>query len=81
MAKEDFELHGKRVRKGASLYLSGLYAEASDPRVSAGDHERRAVPAHMDMRDLATAFRPERWLDSDLDKTVRMRAPFPVPYR
>jgi len=73
IAKQDFELHGRRVRKGASLYLSGLYAKACDGRVSAGDHVATPMPAHMDMADLATSFQPERWLGPELDKAVRAR--------
>jgi len=78
IAKQDFELHGRRVRKGASLYLSGLYAKACDGRVSAGDHVATPMPAHMDMADLAASFRPERWLGPELDKAVRARAGRPA---
>ena len=48
--------------------MSSLYAKATDPRVSAGDHVRAPTPAHMDMRDLAVSFKPERWLGGELDK-------------
>jgi hypothetical protein len=75
IAKQDFELHGRRVHKGSSLYLSGLYAKACDGRVSAGDHVASPMPGHMDMADLATSFRPERWLGPELDKAVRARRP------
>ena len=68
VAKQDFELHGRRIAKGSSIYVSSLYAKATDPRVSAGDHVHAPTPAHMDMRDLAVSFKPERWLGGELDK-------------
>ena len=71
IAKQDFELHGRRIAKGSSIYVSSLYAKATDPRVSAGDHVQAPTPAHMDMRDLAASFKPERWLGGELDKAVR----------
>lgn len=52
--------------------MSSLYAKATDPRVSAGDHVRSPTPAHMDMRDLAVSFKPERWLGGELDKKATL---------
>jgi hypothetical protein len=72
-AKEDFELGGKRIRKGQVILASMLYAKACDPRVSAGDHADVALPLHMDIHCLGQSFRPERWLakDNKLDQAVR----------
>ena len=72
IAKQDFELHGRRIAKGSSIYVSSLYAKASDSRVSAGDHVCAPTPAHMDMRDLAVSFKPERWLGGELDKKAAL---------
>ena len=72
IAKQDFELHGRRIAKGSNIYVSSLYAKATDPRVSAGDHVRAPTPAHMDMRDLAVSFKPERWLGGELDKKAAL---------
>ncbi|CAL5224422.1 g7105 [Coccomyxa viridis] len=63
LAKEDFELHGKRIKKGSTILTSMLYAKASDPRMSAGDHELQSVPLHMDIHQLQASVKPERWLD------------------
>ena len=73
LVKEDFELHGKRIRKGATILASMLYAKASDPRLSAGDHVESAVPLHMDIHQLHASVKPERWLDpsNKLDMAVR----------
>ena len=40
-----------------------LYAKATDPRVSAGDHVEASVPLHMDIHQLQASVKPERWLD------------------
>ena len=49
-----------------------LYAKASDPRMSAGDHELQSVPLHMDIHQLQASVKPERWLDpqNKLDMAV-----------
>lgn len=72
--KEDFELHGKRIKKGAVILASLMYAKACDPRVSAGDHADSALPRHMDIGRLDDSFKPERWLDDSnkLDTSVRL---------
>lgn len=74
--KEDFELHGKRIKKGAVILASLMYAKACDPRVSAGDHADSALPRHMDIGQLDDSFKPERWLDDSnkLDTSVRPTA-------
>ncbi len=74
--KEDFELHGKRIKKGAVILASLMYAKGSDPRVSAGDHADSPLPRHMDIANLTDSFRPERWLDDSnkLDTSVRSTA-------
>ena len=84
LVKEDFELHGKRIRKGATILASMLYAKACDPRLSAGDHVESAVPLHMDIHQLHASVKPERWLDpsNKLDMAVRPLAARPsVPTR
>lgn len=70
--KEDFELHGKRLRKGQVILADLMYAKACDARISAGDHVDTPLPAHMDIRRLDTSFKPERWLDDSnkLDTAV-----------
>ena len=52
-----------------------LYAKASDPRMSAGDHELQSVPLHMDIHQLQASVKPERWLDphNKLDMAVSTR--------
>ena len=72
LVKEDFELHGKRIRKGATILASMLYAKACDPRLSAGDHVKSAIPLHMDIHQLHASVKPERWLDpsNKLDMAV-----------
>ena len=79
LVKEDFELHGKRIRKGATILASMLYAKACDPRLSAGDHVVSAVPLHMDIHQLHASVKPERWLDpsNKLDLAVRPPAARP----
>ena len=84
LVKEDFELHGKRIRKGATILASMLYAKACDPRLSAGDHTESAIPLHMDIHQLHASVKPERWLDpsNKLDMAVRPLAARPsVPTR
>ena len=63
LVKEDFELHGKRIRKGATILASMLYAKACDPRMSAGDHLTQSRPLKMDIQQLQASVKPERWLD------------------
>ena len=71
--KEDFELHGKRIKKGSTILASMLYAKACDPRMSSGDHVDASVPLHMDIHQLQASVKPERWLDpaNKLDMAVR----------
>ena len=74
LVKEDFELHGKRIRKGATILAS----------LSAGDHTVSAIPLHMDIHQLHASVKPERWLDpsNKLDMAVRPLAARPsVPTR
>ena len=84
LAKEDFELHGKRIKQGSTILTSMLYAKASDPRMSAGDHELQSVPLHMDIHQLQASVKPERWLDPQkkLDMAVSIhyvqQAPMPL---
>lgn len=63
LVKEDFELHGKRIKKGSTILASMLYAKACDPRMSAGDHTETSIPLHMDVHQLQASVKPERWLD------------------
>lgn len=71
--KEDFELHGKRIKKGSTILASILYAKACDPRMSSGDHVDASVPLHMDIHQLQASVKPERWLNpaNKLDMAVR----------
>ncbi|CAL8463724.1 g3258 [Coccomyxa elongata] len=62
-AKEDFELHGKRIKKGTVILASLMYAKACDPRISGGDHVDSPLPRHMDISRPLDSFKPERWLD------------------
>ncbi len=68
-------MHGKRIKKGSTILTSMLYAKASDPRMSAGDHELQSVPLHMDIHQLQASVKPERWLDphNKLDMAVSTR--------
>ena len=79
LVKEDFELHGKRIKKGSTVLASMLYAKATDPRVSAGDHVKASVPLHMDIHQLQASVKPERWLDptNKLDMGVSASAENP----
>lgn len=76
-AKEDFELHGKRIKKGTVILASLMYAKACDPRISGGDHVDSPLPAHMDISRPLDSFKPERWLDdaNKLDSSVRLSGP------
>lgn len=73
-AKEDFELHGKRIKKGTVILASLMYAKACDPRISGGDHVDSPLPRHMDISRPLNSFKPERWLDdtNKLDSSVRL---------
>ena len=79
LVKEDFELHGKRIGRGATIVASMLYAKACDPRMSAGDHVESSIPLHMDIHQLHASVKPERWLNpsNKLDMAVRPPAARP----
>ena len=75
-AKEDFELHGKRIKEGTVILASLMYAKACDPRISRGDHVDSPLPRHMDISRPLDSFKPERWLDdaNKLDSSVRLHS-------
>jgi len=65
-AASDFVVDGIRVPKGSKLFLSVLYAKATDPSIigPAGlEADAHLPPPHMDINALtADAFNPDRWL-------------------
>jgi cytochrome P450 len=60
-ATADFALSGRRVAAGDVLYVSNLYAKASDPGLG-GIKGGVLPPAHMDANAAAASVRPDRWL-------------------
>ena len=69
-AKTDFALSGVRIQAGDVLYVSNLYAKATDAALVDGGALPAAAPLpppHMDVNAAATAIVPERWLASAPD--------------
>lgn len=60
-AAADFALSGRRIAAGDVIYVSNLYAKASDPGLGGivGD---QLPPPHLDANAAASSIRPDRWL-------------------
>lgn len=62
---QDIQIHGKRIPANSVIFMSVIYALASDPKVLRDEKVGGCLPSTMDIYNLEKAFVPERWLDPD----------------